>query len=58
VPARATVRVASAHGRALVRKTRQRHHPFLQHIFGDALDDRDFADLIRIMERIDAQSRR
>lgn len=56
--ARATFATITARGRALVRKTRQRHHPFLQHIFGDALADGDLADLIRIMERIDGQTRR
>jgi hypothetical protein len=27
---------------------------FLQHIFGDVLDDRDLTDLIRIMTHLDA----
>ena len=56
--ARATFANITAQGRALVRKTRQRHHPFLQHIFGDVLDDRDLADLTRIMNKIDMQIRR
>jgi DNA-binding MarR family transcriptional regulator len=54
--ARAAFATITVHGRDLVRKTRRRHHPFLQQIFGDALDDRDLADLIRIMEKIDTQT--
>jgi DNA-binding MarR family transcriptional regulator len=56
--ARATFANITAPGRALVRKTRQRHHPFLQHIFGDVLNDRDLADLTRIMNKIEIQIRR
>jgi DNA-binding MarR family transcriptional regulator len=52
--ARSTYAVITRHGRAVVRKIRQRHHPFLQHVFGDVLDDRDLADLARIMTRLDA----
>jgi DNA-binding MarR family transcriptional regulator len=43
-------------GRSLVRKARRSHHAWLQQSFGDALDDRDVADLTRIMERIGAQT--
>jgi DNA-binding MarR family transcriptional regulator len=43
-------------GRSLVRKARRSHHVWVQHAFGDALDDRDVADLTRVMERIGAQS--
>ena len=53
--ARSTYAAITRHGRALVKKTRQRHHAFLQHIFGDALDDRDLADLTRIMTRLNAR---
>src|ERR1700710_2104125 len=52
--ARSTLAVITSHGRGIVRKTRQRHHAFLQRIFGDVLDDRDIADLTRIMARIGA----
>src|SRR5947209_11357926 len=47
--ARSTYAAITRHGRALVKKTRERHHVFLQRIVGDVLDDRDVADLIRIM---------
>jgi DNA-binding MarR family transcriptional regulator len=43
-------------GRSLVRKARQSHHAWLQRAFGDALDNRDVADLTRIMERISAKA--
>jgi DNA-binding MarR family transcriptional regulator len=39
-------------GRSLVRRARQGHHDFLQRAFGDALDDRDLADLTRVMSLI------
>jgi DNA-binding MarR family transcriptional regulator len=39
-------------GRSLVRDARGSHHALLQHRFGDALTDRDVADLTRIMGRI------
>jgi DNA-binding MarR family transcriptional regulator len=56
--ARATFASITSEGRALVRKTRRRHHPFLQHIFGDVLNDRDLADLIRIMKKLDTRALR
>ena len=52
--ARSTFAAVTAHGRRVVRKTRPRHHAFLQHAFGDVLDDRDLADLTRILARLDA----
>ncbi len=52
--ARSTFAAITTHGRAVVRKTRPRHHAFLQHVFGDVLDDHDLADLTRIMARLDA----
>ncbi len=52
--ARSTVGAITRHGRAVLRKTRQHHHAFLQQIFGDVLDDRDLADVMRIMARLDA----
>ena len=53
--ARSTFARITPRGRSLVRKTRQSHHAWLQRVFGDALDDRDIADLTRIMGRIDAR---
>jgi DNA-binding MarR family transcriptional regulator len=53
--ARSTYAVITRHGRVVVNKTRQRHHAFLQHIFGDVLDDRDLADLTRIMTRLNTR---
>lgn len=53
---RSTFARITPRGRSLVRKSRKRHHAWLQRAFGEALDDRDVADLIRIMERIDAQT--
>ena len=53
--ARSTYALITRHGRGVVRKTRQRHHAFLQQIFGDVLDDRDLADLTRIMTRLNAR---
>jgi hypothetical protein len=38
----------------MARQARQGHHNFLQHVFSDALDDRDLADLARVMSRISA----
>jgi DNA-binding MarR family transcriptional regulator len=54
--ARSTFAAITPRGRALVRKARASHHEFLQGAFGDALDDRDVADLARVMARIDARS--
>jgi DNA-binding MarR family transcriptional regulator len=55
--ARSTFATITPHGRTVVRKTRQKHHTFLQRRFGDALDDHDLADLTRIMDRLDIQTR-
>ena len=55
--ARSTFATITSHGRAVVRKARQKHHAFLQRRFGDVLDDRDLADLSRIMDRLDGQAR-
>ena len=54
--ARSTFARIAPRGRSLVRKARDRHHLWLQQVFGDALDDRDIADLTRIMERINVQT--
>lgn len=53
--ARSTLAQITPRGRALVRRARESHHAWLQRTFGDALDDRDIADLTRIMGRLDAQ---
>ena len=50
--ARSTYAVITPKGRALVKKSRTRHHAWLQSAFGDVLDDRDLRDLTRIMGRI------
>jgi DNA-binding MarR family transcriptional regulator len=50
--ARSTFARITPQGRSLVRKARSYHHQWLQDVVGDALDDRDVADLTRIMERI------
>ncbi|HEY0871044.1 MAG TPA: MarR family transcriptional regulator [Acidothermaceae bacterium] len=53
--ARSTLARLTPRGRLLVRKARQTHHAWLQKAFGDALNERDVADLTRIMTRLDAQ---
>ena len=50
--ARSTYAVITARGRELVTKARAGHHDLLRRRFGDALDDRDVADITRIMGRI------
>jgi DNA-binding MarR family transcriptional regulator len=50
--ARSTFARITPRGRSLVRKARDRHHAWLQQVVGDALDERDVADLTRIMKRI------
>jgi DNA-binding MarR family transcriptional regulator len=52
--ARSAFAVITPRGRSLVEEARQGHHDLLQRMFGDVLDDRDLADLIRIMGRISA----
>lgn len=52
--ARSTFARITPRGRALVKKARRGHHELLRERFGDALDDRDVADLTRIMSRIGA----
>ena len=52
--ARSTFATITPEGRSLVRKARKSHHQLLQQRFGDVLDDRDVADLSRIMGRIGA----
>jgi DNA-binding MarR family transcriptional regulator len=53
--ARSTLARITPRGRSLVRKARRTHHAWLQSAFGKALDDRDIADLSRIMSRLDAR---
>ena len=53
--ARSTFARITPRGRSLVRRARRSHHAWLQETFGDALDDRDLADLTRIMGRIDTR---
>jgi len=50
--ARAAFATITPMGRTLVVKARASHHDLLRRTFGEALDDRDVADLIRIMRRI------
>ena len=50
--ARSALAVITPAGRRLVRRARAAHHELLQRRFGDRLDDRDVADLTRIMGRI------
>jgi DNA-binding MarR family transcriptional regulator len=52
--ARSTFATITPRGRSLVKKARLSHHELLQRTFGNALDDRDVADLTRIMGRIGA----
>ena len=52
--ARAAFATLTPRGRSMARQARQGHHDYLQHVFGNALDDRDLADLARVMSRISA----
>jgi DNA-binding MarR family transcriptional regulator len=52
VDARSAFAAITPRGRSLAKQARDAHHEFLKHIFGDKLDDRDLADLTRIMSRI------
>lgn len=52
--ARAAFATISPRGRSMVEAARQGHHDLLQQAFGSVLDDRDLADLVRIMGRISA----
>ena len=56
--ARSTFASITPRGRSVVRRARTAHHAHLQRTFGDALVGRDAADLIRIMDRVDARARR
>ncbi len=50
--ARSVFAAITPRGRSLAGRARQGHHEFLQRAFGNALSDRDLADLTRIMSRI------
>jgi DNA-binding MarR family transcriptional regulator len=54
--ARSTFAQITPAGRTLVREVRRSHHAWLQEVFGDALDDHDVAELVRIMAQIDART--
>jgi DNA-binding MarR family transcriptional regulator len=52
--ARAAIAAITPRGRTLVESARTSHHELLRQTFGKALNDRDIADLTRIMARINA----
>jgi len=52
--ARSTFAQITPRGRSVVRKARDAHHAWVQQAFGDVLDDRDLADLTRVMGRLAA----
>jgi DNA-binding MarR family transcriptional regulator len=52
IDARSAIAAITPRGQALVKRARAGHHEFLQHVFGDKLDDRDLSDLARIMGKI------
>lgn len=56
--ARAAFATITPRGRELVRSARNGHHALLRRTFGKALNDRDIADLSRIMKKLDATTRR
>jgi DNA-binding MarR family transcriptional regulator len=51
---RAAFATITPEGRSLVREARRRHHEFLRETFAETLEEDDYADLVRIMERIGA----
>jgi DNA-binding MarR family transcriptional regulator len=55
--ARSTLAAITPKCRAILHQARHGHHELLQRTFGAALDDRDLADLARIMGRIDRSVR-
>jgi len=50
---RASLATLTPEGRVLVKRARPSHHALLEQTFGAVLDDRDIAELARIMGRID-----
>ncbi len=50
--ARSTFAAITPRGRTLAGEARRGHHEVLERVFGAPLDDRDLADLTRIMSRI------
>lgn len=55
---RAAFAATTPRGRALVRSARKGHHALLRRTFGTTLNDRDVADLTRIMRKLDATAQR
>ena len=55
--ARAAFAVITPRGRRLVERARESHHALLRETVGASLSDRDVADLLRIMRRLDAAIR-
>jgi len=55
---RAAFATITPRGRKLVRRARSGHHALLRQTFAAALDDRDLADLARVMRKLDATTRR
>lgn len=51
---RAAFAAITARGRAMERRARRGHHDLLREAFAGTLDERDLADLTRIMDRIEA----
>lgn len=52
--ARSAFATITPRGRSMATQARQGHHTFLQRVFGNSLDDRDLADLTRVMSRVSA----
>lgn len=52
VDARSAFAAITPRGLALAKRARTGHHEFLQHLFGDRLDNRDLADFARIMRAL------
>jgi len=52
--ARSAFGTITPRGRSVAKRARQGRHDFLQHVFGEALDDRDLSDPARGMNRISA----
>ena len=55
---RAAFATITPQGRELVRSARRGHHALLRRTFANALNDRDLADLSRIMRKLDAATQR
>ena len=55
---RAAFATITPQGRELVRRARSGHHTLLGQVFGSVLNDRDIADLARIMHKLDPHTPR